>query len=1073
MEAWVKKNPCAIAAISGADTLTYDALNQRANQLAHYLKALGVKPEQRIALCLPPSMDVLVAMLGVLKAGAAYVPLDPSLPANRLSYILNDCDAVALLTQSSIRLPFLSHPWPMILLDKVPDISRYPTKNLELNLSSENLAYVIYTSGTTGRPKGVLLEHRSVVNYGDWFASFTHARPQMRVDWSSNYMFDMAVSTTIIPLTLGLTVVVCAENVSRNFRAYLHYLQSSQIQLCKMTPTYFKELLREVKNTPIDLPDLERIVLGGEPLRASDCQQWLQVYPHHRLINEYGPTEATVAFSHFTIDKDTSLSSRQDVLIGKPGFGMYFYILDAFGQPVAEGDEGELYIGGAGLARGYLNLAELTQACFIPDPFLQDARLYKTGDVCRLLPDGSIEYLDRIDRQVKIRGFRVELNEIEQCLHAHPAIAAVAILVRENEQEDLWLIAYYIAETSVRAITHQEMREYMLQSLPNYMIPNAFVQMDAFPMAANGKLDYALLPQHKVVQCDINEARSSLERSLVEIWSRELGLPSVRLDDDFWALGGHSLIALRIVAEVNQLLEKNITAADVYQAMTVRKLAKMIKKMKTEATRLDELDSKGARQWFALSAFQTVLWASKTFKPKAAQLNIMVRKRFQGTLDIQRLQSACDQLIAKHQILSYRILKFLPIQGGVGSKPVFIESMDMQDWSEEDTDDFLQKSMDNTLHFSRWNKRLALLKATVFYLRNGETELHIGMPHIISDGISMDILLAELSFLYLNKPDQLDESAPFASYVLDEQLQMEQKNASEKAFWSEYLHDAHLFSFPARFIKDPASLDGSFSYSTYVPISSQAMHHLEVFCRNQQVHFSDALCAAIGMALKQCGENPAVFERPLVMNVVKSSRDHLKYLNTIGCFLRIEPVKLWLDAQQTVLSLSRQVHDFFVLQKSVLQGSSILKLAALGPYYRKRKGPVYFGMKGFIFLYMRLMRMLNINHDVLQYFPDLSLLDTNNRFMIYLNIWNNFVTADASEEALFGLNSKPIKMVPYDLLAVDYIFEACFLRDTQSNKPYVVLSSNLDPAFRERIAREIVRIMNEDMVVASREVALA
>lgn len=1054
--------------------MTYDELNQRANQLAHYLKANGVQPEQRVVLCLHRSIDVLVAMVGILKAGAAYVPLDPTLPASRLLFILNDCEAAAILTTSDIRPGLLADNCPIIVLDKADDIASNPTTAVSCVDVPHPLAYVIYTSGTTGKPKGVLIEHPSVMNYAAWFADYAETTFQMRIDWSCNYMFDMAVTTTIVPLMLGLTVVICCEETQRNVPEYLHYLHLSQVQICKMTPTYFKELLREVKNKHIDLPCLKRIVLGGEPLRSQDCQRWLRYYPHHILVNEYGPTEATVAFSHYAIDRSMPFSADGHVLIGKPGLNMYFYILDSFKQPVGVGEEGELYIGGAGLARGYLNLPELTNASFINDPFVKSARLYKTGDLCRLLSDGSIEYLDRLDRQVKIRGFRVELNEIEQCLHEHASVEDVAVLVRENEQHEILLVAYYVAGEQAHALTYNEMRQYMLSRLPNYMIPNVFVRMKEFPMAANGKLDYGLLPNHTQPSGQVTEAYSHLERSLIKIWSSALGLSSVGVDDSFWELGGHSLIAARIISKINMQLDKNMTARELYEAMTIRELALLLNETVDESPVLDIARGKKQNARLPLSDFQTILWASKTFKPKASKLNIIARKRLRGALNMDALQQAFDRVLQKHKILSYRIYKFLPIQGNAYSKKIAIDVIDMRSFSDDETDFFLKKSMDDLIDFSGWNRRYALVKAQLFYLKNGEMELQLGMPHIISDGLSIDILFSDLSFFYLRAvhnvvENRLEEDTSFASFVADEQAQG-QKNMDEyQSFWSKYLQDAHLFSFPPSCIRK-SNLKNHFSYSTYVPIPSKAMHHLEVFCRQQKINFSEVLCAALGMSLMHCCDEPENKGTPVVINVVKSSRDNLAYLDTIGCFLRIEPVKLVLHSRQTLLLLSQQVHAFFMKHKGMLQGSSILKLASLNRFYMKKKNAAFYSMKFFISIYTRLMRVAKINHDVLQLCPDLSLLDTKNRFMIYLNIWNNFVHAQQDEEGLFGLKSQPVKMYKYDLLAMDYIFEVCFLRDMSCNQPYVVISSNLEPAFRERIAREIIRLMSEEMVQESKTV---
>lgn len=1055
----------AIIAEYADQSITYAELNQRANRLAHYFKAIGVSAEQRIAICLERSIDVLVVMVAILKAGACYVPLDPKQPLDRLSFILNDCQARLCITQSCFRLLFHAQKTEVIAYDEC-DLSAYPISNLDEEVATNQLAYVIYTSGTTGKPKGVLIEHQSVVNYTAWFSEFSMAKPLTRIDWSSNYVFDMAVTATIVPMMLGLTIVICSEETQRHFKSYLHHIHEHDVNIIKITPSYFKELIREMKSHFYALTSLRTIVLGGEQLNAHDCITWLAYCPHHTLINEYGPTEATVAFSQYSIDKSTVLSSEMPVPIGVPGEKMYYYILDKERQLVSDTEEGELYIGGLGLARGYLNLPEMTRERFVPDPFNEGMRLYKTGDLCKVLPNGLIEYLGRIDRQVKIRGFRVELNEVEQCLEEHPDIEDAVVFVRESASHDKQLMAYYILSDKNKTLSNKDVRAFMQALLPNYMIPISMVCVDVFPMGANGKLDESALPDAQV-SVSKTKAQNKLERTLVKIWSKELGIDSIGVDECFWELGGHSFIAARIMSQMNQIFHVDIKAHQFYEATTIQSMALVVKGMKQHDPLQKDISGRRDEKIIPLSDFQTILWACKTFKPEASKLNIIARKRLQGAFDIAALNFAFDEVLKKHRILSYRISKVLPIQVVEEKKPIHLVEIKLDFMADEELEYALWDSLAELAHFSSWPASYALLRAKLFYLKEDMIELQISIPHIISDGLSIDILLAELSEYYLHWQQRVShlvatDVVEFSDYIYAEQLQNNPKIRSDLDFWSEYLKDAHLFSFPLNEVVTNRQKRG-FAYSSYVPIPSKAVHHLEVFCMHEHVNFNEALCAAIGLSLTNCAGDENANSGPMFMNVVKSARDNFLHDETIGCFIRIEPIKLLLNKAQTLGSLLGQVRAFSA-EKTMFQDTlSMLKLASLNRFYRKKKNSAYFMVTGLISIYRHVLRLFKKNHDMLKVFPSLCLLDDKKRFMIYLNIWHNFVNTRQNQANLFGMHAKRIKMYQYDLLAVDYLFEVCFLRD-ENNKPYIVISSNLTPAFREKIAHEIIRIMNEEMV---------
>jgi amino acid adenylation domain-containing protein len=1068
--AQAKQTPTALAAQSDEQTLTYGELNDRSNQLAHYLRESGVTAEQRVALCLNRSVDVLIAIVAILKSGAAYVPLDSKQPTNRLAYILNDSNAVMIITSSHLSHTFMGLQHRLMIYDTPQILSTYPTTPLDNTVSANHLAYVIYTSGTTGKPKGVLIEHQSVVNYCDWFESYSATTPQSRIDWSCNYIFDMAITSTIVPLMLGATVVICSEIIQRQFQRYLHHLNTHQITLIKITPSYFKELLREIQTNPIALDDLRMIILGGESLRAIDCIDWLKQYPKHSLINEYGPTEVTVASSHFLINTQTTLLPDAPVPIGKPGAHMQYTIMDAHQQQVPMGEEGELYIGGRGLARGYLNAPELTQSRFIHKKTDDGSRLYKTGDRCRQLPNGAFEYLDRIDRQVKIRGFRVELSEVEQCLQEHPCIQDAVVIVHHNTRQEPQLLAYYLLNQSTQTVTQRHLHQHMQANLPHYMIPTSFIQMQRFPLAANGKLDYALLPKQTLNTRTPSKPRSKTERILLDIWATELDAPDLGIDDNFWEWGGHSLMAARIISKINQVLDKHIMEHQFYEAMTIRKLNDILKKTSGNNHLNPNPSLKHTLKKIPLSDFQTLLWTTKTFKPKAAKLQIVSRKRMQGAFNRQALDYAFDCVIQQHNIFSHQIQTYLPTQSFLKRKPVFIIEKNLETLSISDTETVLREAMQELIHLSSWPKNFALIQARLFQLQQDCVELQLAIPHIISDAISIELLFFELSTYYqrylqhATQTKRLPNEVQFTDYIIEEHVQTQTRLEKDLDFWTSYLKDAHLFAFPDASISKQTNK--SFTYSTYVPIPNKAIHHLEAFCIQQQVSLSDALCATIGLSLRNCCDGSFDANEPVLMHIVKSARDKMTYDRTIGCFIRVEAIKLFLNKQQTLRSLSKYIHAFMVKNIIFQHASTSLKFASLNPFYRKKKNILYYLTRLFAWVCTKTNRANNINPIFLQLCPKLSRLDGQNRFMIYLNIWNNFIKPNSDNDQLFGLQAKPVAMHQYDLLTIDYLFEVCFMRDENNDRPYVVISSNLKPAFREQIAYELLRMMNEEMVLS-------
>jgi aspartate racemase len=565
-EARVEQMPDAVAVVFADQQLTYRELNARANQLARYLRSLGVGPEVLVGICIERSLSMLVGLLGILKAGGAYVPLDPTYPKDRLAFIIEDSQVPVLLTAAHLVEFLPENQARLVYLDTDREIfDRESADNLTLEVTPDNLAYVIYTSGSTGRPKGVAIEHHSPVALIDWAREIFTAEHLAGVLAATSICFDLSVFELFVPLSWGGKVILAQNALS------LPTLPAAdEVTLINTVPSAIAELLR------VDgIPASVRVVnLAGEPLPHSLVQQLYKQDTIEQVFNLYGPSEDTT-YSTFTLVK----KGDSIVTIGRPIANTRCWLLDARMQPVPIGLPGEVYISGVGLARGYLNRPELTAERFIPNPFNQSKgsdRLYKTGDLARYLPDGNIEFLGRIDHQVKIRGFRIELGEIESVLSQHPAVREAVAIAREDVPGNKRLVAYLVAKQEP-APTMSDLRRFLKERLPEYMVPSAFVFLDTLPLTPNGKVDRRTLPAPEMARLDSQDIyvapRNPVELQLAEIWEKMLGVQRISIADNFFELGGHSLLAVQLLTEIEKAFNKKLPSATIFQAPTVEQLA--------------------------------------------------------------------------------------------------------------------------------------------------------------------------------------------------------------------------------------------------------------------------------------------------------------------------------------------------------------------------------------------------------------------------------------------------------------------------------------------------------------------
>eukprot|EP00362_Geleiidae_sp_MMETSP1317_P001725 CAMPEP_0201286064 /NCGR_PEP_ID=MMETSP1317-20130820/114215_1 /ASSEMBLY_ACC=CAM_ASM_000770 /TAXON_ID=187299 /ORGANISM="Undescribed Undescribed, Strain Undescribed" /LENGTH=1042 /DNA_ID=CAMNT_0047612527 /DNA_START=351 /DNA_END=3479 /DNA_ORIENTATION=+ len=564
-EEHVEKDPYAVAVVFEEQKLTYSELNNRANQLAHYLQALGVKLETLVGICMERSLEMIIGLLGILKAGGAYVPLDPQYPKERLSFMMDDTQSPILLTQSKLIGSLPEHKAKVVCLDTSWDtVGKESEKNVNSDVKSDNLAYVIYTSGSTGKPKGVMLEHSGLCNVSSSQIKLFNVNPSSNVLQFSSLSFDAATFEFVMAMLSGATLCLGKREDLLPGPNLIQLLEDLNVTIVTLPPSALANLPYK------DLLALRTITVAGELCSSKLVEHWAE---GREFFNLYGPTEGTI---WTTAAKCTSSDKKPP--IGRPINNTQVYILDANLQLVPIGVPGELHIAGIGLARGYLNRIELTREKFIPNPFDHDeanSRLYKTGDLVRYLPDGNIEYLGRIDDQVKIRGFRIEPGEIEILLGKHLDVKEVVIIVREDQPGDKRLVAYLVPRRE-KTLNIGELRSFLKQKLADYMIPSAFLILEAMPLTPNGKVDRKAL-----LAVDIELTRetefvapsTSTQKSIAKIWAEVLKIEKVGVQDNFFEIGGDSLLLVHVHSKLQKKLEMEFPIADLFQYPTIHSLS--------------------------------------------------------------------------------------------------------------------------------------------------------------------------------------------------------------------------------------------------------------------------------------------------------------------------------------------------------------------------------------------------------------------------------------------------------------------------------------------------------------------
>ena len=806
-EAQVKRTPDAVAVIFEDQQLTYWELNSQANQLANYLQALGVGPEVLTGIYVERSLELLLGLLAILKAGGAYVPLDLTYPNERIEYMLADAEVRVLLTQEKLRNNLPSYQGQVICLDaNWQSITQENKQNPVSSVEPDKLAYTIYTSGSTGKPKGVQITHQGVVNFLTAINQELNLTERDILLAVTTICFDIAVLELYLPLMVGAKIVLASSADVVDGEQLSKKIEQDRVTVMQATPAGWRLLLSVGWQPTSKL----KILCGGEALSLALAHQLQN--KGNSVWNLYGPTEATVWSTIYQLpgEEEKIATESTSVSIGRPIANTKIYILNRHLQVLPVGVPGEIYIGGAGLAKGYLNRPKLTSKKFIPSPFSdsQSKRLYKTGDLGKYLPDGNIELIGRIDNQVKIRGFRIELGEIEAVLSQHPAVQETVVIILEDNPGDKRLVAYIVPNQEQP--TMSQMRHFLKKLLPDYMVPTAFVLLEKLPLTPNGKVDRRALPalgaSSRNLVSSFMPPRTSTEKVLAAIWAEVLGLEQVSIHDNFFELGGHSLIATQLIYKLRETFPVELSLRSFFESPTIADLSKYIEtsRLTRSDLQIPPITQAPRNKKLPLSFPQQRLWFLWQLKPNSPFFNMPFGIHFSGSLDITVLEQSLNEIIRRHEILrtNFTVLEKQPVQVIEPSLSLRIPIVNLSTFSKDEREakiqqlaaEEAQQPFDLTLE--------KLLRATLLRLVEDEHVLLLTIHHIVFDGWSVAVFMRELLTIYsafsAGKSSPLPElTIQYADFTLWQRqwLQGEILEA-QLTYWKERLKGVPELKFP-------------------------------------------------------------------------------------------------------------------------------------------------------------------------------------------------------------------------------------------------------------------------------------
>ncbi|HBC56776.1 MAG TPA: non-ribosomal peptide synthetase, partial [Gammaproteobacteria bacterium] len=909
IEAQARKTPQAIALSFDDQNLTFQQLDEFANQLAHRLIEQGVSAEEPIGLLLERSPEMIIGILAILKVGAAYVPLEPSHPPERICYQVQDAQLKIVLTLTSCDSIANELDSEILYLDQFDTCKNdYSVIKPDVTTTNSNLAYVIYTSGSTGTPKGVAVAHRSVVNLLTWMQRTINLNETDVVLFKTPFSFDVSVWQIFWPLMVGARMQIAKSEGEKDVDYLKQIIKDSKVTVCHFGPAALSVFLSVEEIHACG--SLRHILTGGESLSLEIKERFYRTLPSTELHHLYGPTETTVDVSY---RRCSPLEVYSVEPIGRPIANTQLYILDSKQKPVPIGVVGDLYVGGMSLSRGYWHRPELTKKAFIETSFREGERLYKTGDLARFRADGQLVFMGRADQQVKVRGYRIELEEIEAQLMQYPALSAAAVGVYGNDNQNEGLVAYLVVE-SAEEVDRIELEKWLSSRLPSYMIPQLYVELDRLPLNQNGKLDRQSLPiPSETISNSVYVApQTEVEKELCEIWQSLLPVERVGVQDNFFELGGHSLVATRVISRIRKRFKVELPVRALFENQTVNSLANRIENTQADQIEMPRLVAADRTLPIPVSFSQLRLWIIDRFQPGNVTYNMPLAVKINGEIDLAVLEKVFKALVVRHESLR---TTFYEEDG-----EVYQRVRDASDWSVvfEDLRDLSETARQERLgelvvqHALTQFDLVAgpLFKVSLVRLSNESQVLMANMHHIISDGWSVRVLLQEMVALYFAFSQGGDASVlpslpiQYADYAAWQRNWLQGEVLEEQlTYWKEKL--AQMPSFLRLPTDRPRPAMQTFNGAIHAfELPEGIRSEVEEFCQAQNVTPYMVLLGAYQLLMSRySGQDDICVGTPI------AGRSHVETENLIGFFVNGLPMRTKLDGNPSVKEYLARVKE--------------------------------------------------------------------------------------------------------------------------------------------------------------------
>ncbi|WP_167956552.1 non-ribosomal peptide synthetase [Anaerosporobacter faecicola] len=887
-EQQVRKTPNRIAIVDDSQTLTYSALNEKANALARTLIQQGVKPNTIVALLMERTVDMAIGILGILKAGGAYLPIDPKYPTERINYLLENSAATTLVIGQGLNLVSIYTGTVLSIEQAIQNAT--DTSNPTPIATSTDLAYVIYTSGSTGKPKGVAIEHHSLLNYLTWFIDKAKITKRDKTILLSSYAFDLGYTSLYSALLSGGELHIVSQDMILDPECLLNYITTKKITYLKMTPSLFHMLVHAEHFQSSGIGDtLRYLVLGGETIQVTDLVTYHQLYPTTAIMNHYGPTECTIGCIATVIDLEHLQEYAEHPVIGYPIDNMQVMIVDEQKCPVGIGQTGELYISGPGLARGYLNREDLNQQRFLNLPAFQQEsmRFYKTGDLGRFLDNGSIQFLGRVDNQIKVRGYRVELGEIEAILSTYPHVKKVAVLDLDDENGNKEICAYYESTEKLSAF---DLRAFLATRLPAYMLPAYFVPVEEIPLTFNGKINRTALPkptEKMVLDWKEDSPQTDTEKELSNIWCEILKLQHVGIHQNFFEIGGHSLRATVLRTKIHKQFHVELRIKDIFQHPTIKELSRCIEQQQTQTKTQTDLTIPcvAAQPYYPMSSAQKRIYVHSQLEPESLHYNMPAAFSIKGPLDLQRLQTSIEKIVNRHEIFrtTFHLIKGEYVQQ---IHPFSEVSLNMkQVWKQKECHNL---SLDERRKAFIQPFSLDCFPLFRFQIIEEDKEQYIlllDMHHIIFDGVSIAIFIQELGTYYNGEtlPPLTVQYKDYATWQLSRLTSKE--GIKQKQFWLQvYEQEPSQQTLPLDY-KRPATANYEGS-SLHFQINASMTQALHAFNHKTKTTMFMLLYGAFSILLSKYST-----QEDIIIGTAEAGRNHSALGNLIGVFINTLPIR--------------------------------------------------------------------------------------------------------------------------------------------------------------------------------------